>query len=45
MDGIRAQLVRRDGQNFLWSRGEDLITERFPGLAAARLPDGLVLNG
>lgn len=44
-DGIRAQLVRRDGQNFLWSRGEDLITERFPELAAARLPDGMVLDG
>jgi DNA ligase-1 len=44
-DGIRAQLVRRDGQTFLWSRGEDLITERFPELAAARLPDGMVLDG
>ena len=44
-DGIRAQLVRRGGQNFLWSRGEDLITERFPELAAARLPDGMVLDG
>lgn len=29
-DGIRAQLVRRAGQTFLWSRGEELITERFP---------------
>lgn len=29
-DGIRAQLVRREGQVFLWSRGEELITERFP---------------
>jgi len=44
-DGIRAQLVRRAGQNFLWSRGEDLITERFPELAAARIPDGMVLDG
>jgi len=44
-DGIRAQLVRRGGQSFLWSRGEDLITERFPELAAARLPDGMVLDG
>ncbi|HAB62986.1 MAG TPA: ATP-dependent DNA ligase [Pseudomonas sp.] len=44
-DGIRAQLVRRGGQNYLWSRGEDLITERFPELAAARLPDGMVLDG
>jgi DNA ligase 1 len=46
-DGIRAQLIRRDGQTFLWSRGEELITERFPELAdaAAMLPDGTVLDG
>lgn len=46
-DGIRAQLVRRGGALFLWSRGEDLITDRFPELvtAAARLPDGTVLDG
>ncbi|MFC0252958.1 ATP-dependent DNA ligase [Massilia consociata] len=44
-DGIRAQLVRRGGQNFLWSRGEDLITERFPELAAVQLPEGTVLDG
>jgi DNA ligase-1 len=44
-DGIRAQLVRRDGQNFLWSRGEDLITERFPELATLALPEGTVVDG
>ena len=46
-DGIRAQLVRRDGRTFLWSRGEELVTERFPELAeaAAALPDGTVLDG
>jgi len=44
-DGMRAQLVSRDGQNWLWSRGEELITERFPELAALRLPDGVVLDG
>lgn len=44
-DGIRAQLVRRGAQNYLWSRGEDLITERFPELAALRLPEGTVLDG
>lgn len=44
-DGIRAQLVRRGGQNFLWSRGEDLITERFPELANLHLPEGTVLDG
>jgi DNA ligase-1 len=46
-DGIRGQLMRRSGEIFLWSRGEELITERFPELvqAAARLPDGVVLDG
>jgi len=44
-DGIRAQLVRRGGQNYLWSRGEDLITERFPELAALLLPEGTVVDG
>jgi len=46
-DGIRGQLIRRRGECFLWSRGEELITERFPELAAAAaaLPDGSVLDG
>ena len=46
-DGIRAQLVRRGGHVHLWSRGEELITHRFPEIAAAatRLPDGTVLDG
>ncbi|KUM43529.1 ATP-dependent DNA ligase [Pseudomonas sp. EpS/L25] len=46
-DGIRAQLVKRDGRLWLWSRGEDLITDRFPELhpLAALLPDGAVIDG
>jgi DNA ligase 1 len=46
-DGIRAQLVKRNGQVYLWSRGEELITERFPEVARAAesLPDGTVLDG
>jgi DNA ligase-1 len=46
-DGIRAQLVRRAGAVHLWSRGEELVTHRFPEIAAAatRLPDGTVLDG
>ena len=46
-DGIRAQLVCRGGIVHLWSRGEELITHRFPEIAAAatRLPDGTVLDG
>jgi len=46
-DGIRAQLVKRDGVLHLWSRGEELITDRFPEVADAggALPDGVVLDG
>ncbi len=46
-DGIRAQLVKRDGQLWIWSRGEELITDRFPELRALalHLPDGTVLDG
>ena len=46
-DGIRAQLIRRHSLTFLWSRGEELITERFPELEAlgARLPEGTVIDG
>ena len=46
-DGIRAQLIRRGGQTFLWSRGEDLLNGRFPEVeeAAAFLPTGTVLDG
>jgi DNA ligase-1 len=46
-DGIRAQLIHRMGQVFLWSRGEELITQRFPEIAAAarRTPPGTVLDG
>jgi DNA ligase 1 len=46
-DGIRAQLIHRDSRVFLWSRGEELITERFPEISAAalRLPPGTVLDG
>ena len=46
-DGIRGQLIRRCGQSFLWSRGEELLHDAFPELisAAAALPDGTVLDG
>jgi DNA ligase 1 len=45
-DGIRGQLVKRNGQIFLWSRGEELITHQFPEIAqaASALPD-CVLDG
>ena len=46
-DGIRAQLVRRRGRTFLWSRGEELLADRFPEVEASAtwLPDGTVLDG
>jgi len=46
-DGIRGQIVRRAGQCTLWSRGEEVITDRFPEIAraAAALADGCVLDG
>lgn len=46
-DGIRGQLIRRGGQMFLWSRGEDLVTDRFPEFAPLLdfLPDGTVMDG
>lgn len=46
-DGIRAQVVRRGGNIWIWSRGEELITDRFPEVVAlaGQLPDGTVLDG
>ena len=46
-DGIRAQVVRRAGQVWIWSRGEELVTDRFPEVVALlqSLPDGSVLDG
>ncbi|MBL4675525.1 MAG: ATP-dependent DNA ligase [Mucilaginibacter sp.] len=46
-DGIRAQMIKRDGEIFIWSRGEDLATEKFPELHPFLydLPDGTVLDG
>lgn len=46
-DGIRAQLVKREGRLWVWSRGEELLTERFPELHSLviGLPDGTVIDG
>lgn len=46
-DGIRAQLIRRADVAAIWTRGEELVTDRFPEVAevAARLPSGTVLDG
>lgn len=46
-DGIRAQLIKRNGQIFLWTRGEELVTDRYPEFEVLKetLPDGTVLDG
>lgn len=46
-DGIRAQLICRKGKVLLWSRGEEMIAERFPEVVQAgrHLPDSTVLDG
>ena len=46
-DGIRGQLIVRGGQHYVWSRGEELVTDKYPELEALRkaLPDGTVLDG
>ncbi|MDG2407123.1 MAG: ATP-dependent DNA ligase, partial [Paracoccaceae bacterium] len=46
-DGIRGQVILRKGSVFIWSRGEELMTDRFPEFAdlAQKLPDGTVLDG
>lgn len=46
-DGIRAQILKRRGSVMIWSRGEELVTDRYPEVArvAAMLPNGMVLDG
>lgn len=46
-DGIRAQVIHRAGEVLVWSRGEELVTDRYPEVAAVgrALPRGTVLDG
>lgn len=46
-DGIRSQLIVRKGQLYIWSRGEELVTDKFPELHAMKsvLPNGTVIDG
>lgn len=46
-DGIRAQLICRNKQLFIWSRGEELVTDKYPELETfvEHLPEGTVLDG
>jgi len=46
-DGIRGQLIARNQRHFVWSRGEELVTDKYPEFEALRevLPHGTVLDG
>jgi DNA ligase-1 len=46
-DGIRGQLIKRNNEIFVWSRGEELMTDKFPEYNQLKdlLPNGTVLDG
>lgn len=46
-DGIRGQIIKRKEEVFIWSRGEELVTEQFPELVAAisKLEGDFVVDG
>lgn len=47
LDGIRGQIIVRNADFFVWSRGEDLLTDKFPEFLPLKeiLPDGTVIDG
>lgn len=46
-DGIRGQIIKRNGELFVWSRGEELMTEKFPEYHSLQehLPEGIAIDG
>ena len=46
-DGIRGQLIKRNDELYVWSRGEELMTEKFPEYQSLKdaLPNGIVIDG
>jgi DNA ligase-1 len=46
-DGIRSQIIVRNNELYIWTRGEDLATDKFPELHVLKtvLPNGTVLDG
>jgi len=46
-DGIRGQIIVRSKELFVWSRGEELLTDKFPEFEELKdyLPDGTVIDG
>ena len=46
-DGIRAQVIIRNDEIFVWSRGEELVTDKYPEFQkfVGNIPNGTVLDG
>lgn len=46
-DGIRGQIIKRNGELFVWSRGEELMTDKFPEyhILQQHLPEGIAIDG
>lgn len=46
-DGIRSQTIFRNGEIFIWSRGEELVTDKYPELEVLKdhIPEGTVIDG
>lgn len=46
-DGIRGQIVKRNNEIYIWSRGEELVTKQFPELveAMSNFKDDFVIDG
>ncbi|QIE59770.1 ATP-dependent DNA ligase [Rasiella rasia] len=46
-DGIRSQIIIRNNEVFVWSRGEELVTDKYPEFQRfiSKIPNGTVLDG
>lgn len=46
-DGIRGQVIIRNDELYVWSRGEELVTDKYPEyeIFKEQLPNGTVLDG
>jgi len=45
-DGIRSQTIIREGEMYVWSRGEELVTDKYPEFKSfiGIIPDGTVID-
>jgi DNA ligase-1 len=46
-DGIRSQIIIRNDEVFVWSRGEELVTDKYPEFQKfiGAIPNGTVIDG